>query len=365
MATFGEFTTEQLCSQCKRLSSNGYIQIEYSEEPTSESLVLSRGSICPFCRFFDSTLHDGKYCAKTKDLSIYLMRRVTVAPGHILQRGFLQLETLRSDFDRPRFLLSLPIHEGEAWEGSGSRRRDLFKRPHSDWLVPYRRLNRESIDFSVLKKWIHGCQRMHLNYCMGASSLVTDSKKELPMFRLIDCRTREIAVTPRNVEYVALSYVWGRQIGGDPPSDHSQLHTDLPTKLPNTIEDAMKVTISLGYRYLWVDKYCIYHHADHNELQAQLATMNIIYSGACVTVIAAAGDDASFGLPGVGSRSRIAHNSITINGSTWVSGYRDTLAPVSLSVWATRGWVSLQSLYCRILLIRRRPIKKITSPGDD
>lgn len=84
------------------------------------------------------------------------------------------------------------------------------------------------------------------------------------------------------VEYVALSYVWGRQHADCPPSDDSQPHRGLHMKLANTIEDAMKVTVNPGYDFLWLDKYCISQGTDHTELQAQLAIMDLVYSRACV-----------------------------------------------------------------------------------
>jgi hypothetical protein len=337
MTSFGQCITEQLCSQCQRL------QAEPSPQSMRLHLSVPQGSTCPLCCFFVSALHHGEFCATTKDtLKLFLVLVSTDVSGI---PELFSLEIPGSDTRWSRFLLRLPICEGGAWEGSKSRRRDLCKWPISSSPIPYRRLHKDSINYSVLKDWIFGCQRMHLKHCAAVCSRVNDGIQEMPIFRLIDCRTKTITTAPMTIEYVALSYVWGRQTAENSSSENSPLQPGLPTKLPNTIEDAMKVTVSLGYRYLWVDKYCVDQRAEHSELQAQLATMDLIYSGACVTIIAAAGNDASFGLPGVGSRARIAHLSIAIDGITWVSGHRDTRALVSASTWATRGWVSFRPSY--------------------
>jgi hypothetical protein len=106
---------------------------------------------------------------------------------------------------------------------------------------------------------------------------------------------------------VALSYVWGVLNLGD---------TD---PLPKVISDAMIVTMKLGYQYLWVDKYCI-SQSDHKEMEFQMSCMDTIYKGAEITIIAAAGLDATFGLPGVGDTPRTTQPAVTIDGIQITSG---------------------------------------------
>jgi Heterokaryon incompatibility protein (HET) len=43
----------------------------------------------------------------------------------------------------------------------------------------------------------------------------------------------------------------------------------------------MEVTMSLGFRYLWVDKYCI-DQANHSKIQEQI----LIYNGSDLTIVA-------------------------------------------------------------------------------
>ena len=83
----------------------------------------------------------------------------------------------------------------------------------------------------------------------------------------------------------------------------------LPIKTPQTVEDAIVVTLRLGYRYLWVDKYCT--GLDEAHFHTQLKQMNLVYHNSVLTIIALAGKDSSHGLPGV-SRRRIGSPRVRI-----------------------------------------------------
>ena len=94
-----------------------------------------------------------------------------------------------------------------------------------------------------------------------------------------------------------MSYRWGQK-------DHGgSFNEALPADIPLTIEDAITVTQLLGFEYLWVDRYCI-NQGNEEEMVQQCSRMDVIYSGAEITIIAAAGQDPSFGLPGVSRRPR-------------------------------------------------------------
>ncbi|KAA8627766.1 HET domain containing protein [Pyrenophora tritici-repentis] len=95
---------------------------------------------------------------------------------------------------------------------------------------------------------------------------------------------------PSNCRFVALSYVWG--------SEQSSLRLE---DAPATIKDSITVTLALGYDYLWVDRSCI-NQSDSRDQNSQIRQMSDIYGAAQLTIIAAAGEDPSYGLPGVGIR---------------------------------------------------------------
>lgn len=61
--------------------------------------------------------------------------------------------------------------------------------------------------------------------------------------------------------------------------------------LPGSIQDAVKVTVSLGYRFLWVDSLCIVQD-DTAEMAQQIALMPQIYSNAAFTILVARAEKA-------------------------------------------------------------------------
>ena len=89
-------------------------------------------------------------------------------------------------------------------------------------------------------------------------------------------------------EFAALSYVWGG-VG----ENHGLVNNSLPADVPLVIDDAMEATRRLGYRYLWIDRYCT-PQDNHGDKHIQIQKMNAVYGSATVTVIAAGGDDPAY-----------------------------------------------------------------------
>lgn len=80
----------------------------------------------------------------------------------------------------------------------------------------------------------------------------------------------------------------------------SDLMNEIPIRqLPQTLQDAVKVTRQMGLRYLWVDALCIIQGKSTeaiNDWNAQVAKMDTVYSNAVVTISAASAQSASGGL---------------------------------------------------------------------
>lgn len=169
-------------------------------------------------------------------------------------------------------------------------------------------------------------------------------RRRLPGWSVIDCFTDEIvnledcvasAGSFDAVEYATLSYVWGSA-----QSDCLRPGRKLPAPVPRVIEDAKIVTASLGFRYLWVDRYCIPQHCA-KEANDQIRNMNLVYARSCITIIAAAGRCPDYGLPGVGKTTRKAFHIIQIGSHTirlmpaeakWVE------QQIQHSKWNTKAW---------------------------
>lgn len=110
-------------------------------------------------------------------------------------------------------------------------------------------------------------------------------------------------------------YVWGG-------STSSEFTVELPSKLPDTIEDAIAITRALELRYLWIDRYCI-DQFNSAEKKEQVDQMDLVYSRAYLTAIAAAGEDPSYGLPGVKNRRRKPQPYGIVQGQMLVSAIPD------------------------------------------
>lgn len=78
-----------------------------------------------------------------------------------------------------------------------------------------------------------------------------DSLRDL---KVIDCYERTVVLAPESCQFVALSYVWGQPTQEAETIDRPQFPT-LIDLLPRTVEDSIVTTITLGFRYLWVDRY--------------------------------------------------------------------------------------------------------------
>ncbi|PQE09993.1 hypothetical protein CJF31_00003918 [Rutstroemia sp. NJR-2017a BVV2] len=126
--------------------------------------------------------------------------------------------------------------------------------------------------------------------------------------------------------YVTLSYVWGDE----------QRRQKVGPNLPPTIEDAIHVTLKLGYQYLWVDRYCINQGNDSEEI-SQIQQMGSIYKNSEFTIIAAAGSDPCYGLPGV-SRSRLPQAAVRFGQLELVNPGSVAATVLKHSQWSTRGW---------------------------
>lgn len=136
---------------------------------------------------------------------------------------------------------------------------------------------------------------------------------------------------------MALSYVWG---AGERGPEFSRV---LPPQLPETIEDAIAVTRLLGMRFICIDRFCI-NQSEPSEVQEQVGRMDLIYSCAYLTIIAAAGETPNYGLPGVGNRCRQSQPHGKIGGHILVSSLPDPRDAIRHSKWFQRGWTYQEGL---------------------
>ncbi|KAK3493680.1 heterokaryon incompatibility protein-domain-containing protein, partial [Neurospora crassa] len=211
----------------------------------------------------------------------------------------------------------------------------------------------DTVDWELIKEWLHKCHAEHdNNYCNAPKSVTAE---DIPSFCVIDCETETIipAAGMRNLKYVTLSYIWG---ASTTPSQVPVASTSLPVlpesnQRPKVVNDAMEVVQRIGYRYLWVDRYCI-PQSDHDAKSIQIQKMGKIYSLSALTIIAAAGNDAEYGLPGVSSPPTLQPLWTTIRSGKRempVIYFEPPNKDILRSTWNSRGWT-----YQEALLSRRR-----------
>lgn len=220
------------------------------------------------------------------------------------------------------------------------------------------RMLAETVSPDVLRLWWNTCQRTHGPLCK--SPRIDDICGPLGRdftLRLLAVRDRQVVIAPRDCSYIALSYVWGDvkvfraqekdfmpQVadlsctGPDQSSiQMSSFILDLgDVKLPQTIEDAIKVTRDLGEEYLWVDSLCIVQD-NMEELQRTLKRMDKIYRAAKLTIVALDNADADAGLSRV-RPALIKHPIAEIGCTTLVLPRPSLMDCLPLGKWISRAW---------------------------
>ncbi|KAK4160217.1 heterokaryon incompatibility protein-domain-containing protein [Cladorrhinum sp. PSN259] len=335
------WTTADLCAQCASIDLNGLLQLGWQSKPHQLlSLSSGRKSSCPLCRFFAAIGSSNKpEVAADAVLKVLLGQR-----GY---RGYLSRLLLNEAKEwASEFIYKAPWI-GLSTEGSDASTTEfgimpVISRSPGDQLPTFavRQLDAGFIDFAVLRGWVSYCKFHHQGNC----GILQSHPQQVPGLKLIDCETGAIVDASSGCEFAALSYVWGATHGSD--KDEPVRKGYLPNDVPQTISDAVQAVRQLGLRYLWIDKYCI-DQDDIANVKQQISVMDIIYNLAVVTIIAACGEDASFGLPGVGRTSRVQQPTINLNGQIWVSCLDFQQEMIRRSKWNSRGWTYQEALFSR------------------
>ena len=226
-------------------------------------------------------------------------------------------------------------------------------------------MDSQRVDVILLREWLAKCERYHESSCEGHGI----AGRHLPEnLRLIDVRSRTIvrAPDPRVLRYLTLSYVWGQREMEEETDMRPVVlnradirrtatgveNTPLPRILPQTIEDAIFLTESLGFRYLWVDALCIVQDDDYEDRRSHLKRMDAIYNCSTITIAAASGRHANAGIPGI-SRSRRSQYSESVKGvplATMAPSFTNIENSQSL-IWNTRGWTFQEKVLAKRLLL--------------
>lgn len=351
-----------LCSECAAINFMAAFTPpqDYGSEEKPWTLLVERerlviDSDCPFCRYFSCICYsideDGNYFIVFHDPPSPLADARNTQHG----KKYPSLDKILISVLRTRHLRNVL----ECFTRSIFRNLDGILRQNYGSIVCH--LNKPArgpctpqivppvFDVSLAKAWLKRCTRHH-----GACRCPMNTRLQIPRIRLIDCKARKLinvgAWPFHRPRFAALSYRWG--ITSEHNMEQDREGRNVPTNslsnVPLTIEDAISVTKGLGLRYLWVDQYCIDQN-NSKEKQAQIQKMDRIYQCAEVTIMATAGDDCHYGLPGVSKRARQVLDPFILD-DTLTFG----LCPVGWTHWQNGAWHQRGWTFQETHLSRRR-----------
>ncbi|GAT27639.1 hypothetical protein RIB2604_02113330 [Aspergillus luchuensis] len=121
--------------------------------------------------------------------------------------------------------------------------------------------------------------------------------------------------------------------------------------LPATINNAIEACLSLGISFLWVDRLCILQDDEPCKKAIQLNAMGKIYNQSYLTLIAMAGSDAHYGLPGTNGQRRSPQWTGQIQGIYLLKDIDAYDKICRSSKWQTRGWTFQEAILSPRLLV--------------
>ena len=217
-----------------------------------------------------------------------------------------------------------------------------------------------SVNYDLVRSWLKKCHMQHGSPCRRED----DCRRSTQKIYLIDVQTREIIRHHVDSQYVALSYVWGKGSDEELPSFISpnrassntgsdsmsslKRPTQLPTVIPQTMEDAITFLKQLEEKYLWIDQFCI-DQRNRKEKQQQINSMDQIFASAHLTLVCLDGHNADWGLPGI-SRPLLQTKQpiVTFEAGRLMATYIYSIWDQhGKSVWDNRAWTLQERLLSR------------------
>jgi len=153
----------------------------------------------------------------------------------------------------------------------------------------------ENLDLARL--WISQCTQHHELCGLVNSSM---QPQHLPK-RLINVQnaTRPFLQVMNELSepYLALSYRWGENMTGQTVKCRYEAfqHCIPLSNIPLTCRDAIQITRMLGYKYLWIDAFCIIQDGETDKA-SELVKMGDIYRYALFTIYAKGSSSSQSGL---------------------------------------------------------------------
>ncbi|KAF2671595.1 HET-domain-containing protein [Microthyrium microscopicum] len=363
-----------LCSQCAKLDLEDLLDgsrtpFLYEEIPLgSLGSISTRKRICVFCRAISEAFSPPK---PNKDYDVgqcfimpvlFCQCQNQTSSGrlsHFCNRHIELAVTLKRE--GPEISeINFRVYRGSMMDQRANDRYGSQLLEVNDRRYCGARATGTKVDYDLIRYWISACESNHDEDCNH--SIWPGLPEQHTNFLVIDVELRCVVPAPPDCQFVALSYVWGKDIKALKrltTANYKELCKPgglLKSEIPGTIWDALDVTENIGQKYCWVDALCIVQD-DPIQQGEQIFRMGEIYSRASLTIIAASGENASAGLPGVQNRPRseLSQEVIKVGSLQLLRARPWEKSPLFLNVkrgtWMTRGWTYQEALFSRRLLI--------------
>jgi len=299
----------KLCYQCKRTFESPAIttllEARFGEEAEFHDWHTSTSSFkqsitekCHSCTLVHTLI-------ETRDPPITLDR---LDPGAAIEfsiKRWLGERGLRQDGFRPSGILRITIKLGGDVEIEIDVKNTMSSYDH--WASVHGALDQARTDsvehVALARLFVNHCMTRHgpfLSSCNWRDGtfvpkrlleLTADSTGEISEVKL-----RIMSDEENEIEYCCLSHCWGEE---QPlmltDANIERLTNGIPVAdIPPTYLDAIKITLSLGIRYLWVDSLCIIQ-GNEQDWTTEAAAMSDVYTNAYVTIAAATASTAQDG----------------------------------------------------------------------
>lgn len=309
-------------------------ETDTATEGDAES-VVDEG--CPYCAFFRALL--GHADDETGKFAPYLRIRLAFEVTNVKETHELGRAVLMEVMTRNKTLPWGYVVKAAADEG---RSLESYSDEEGTKAELRGRVVGEIIDLDAVKTWIDHCQGNHTSDAGCARAW-----ERVEGLRLVDCQRRSIisADLDEVTEYATLSYAHD----DTQETTSSEAADVLPKNLPPLFQDAIALSLSLGYRYLWIDTYC-FTPLDEEVKQAQKPLLGDIFASAGLTLVIAAGKGTTTFIPGVSAPRQPQLTLQTPSGLFTTTMLRPDIEYLA-SAHARQGWT-----YQEIMLSRRRLI---------
>lgn len=248
-----------------------------------------------------------------------------------------------------------------------------------------------------IRGWISVCDKLHQSVCVP-DPISQQFPEDVPYW-LVDTNRQCIIPGMTAHRYLALSYVWAETRDTAAPVPHAPesllltcdslvsfqtpgyfSNDSVAQRIPPVIRHALALTAALGERYLWVDRLCIVQNdTGDGGTTRQIAKMDKIYSGAYLTILAAASYEIYDSVPSlewpafISLRDKESAEAYDLPSNPFALRHQKPgnvhlgqqvmtkqniievmstrYHTLSKSRWATRGWTYQEHILCRRAVI--------------